>query len=74
LKDKNINTFKVLFIDKLTADTAIRDLVAIDNITTPDEALIELYKKLRPGEPTTLEAAKTYFENLFFNEKRLRSL
>lgn len=70
LKDKNINTFKVLFIDKLTADTAIRDLVAIDNITTPDEALIELYKKLRPGEPTTLEAAKTYFENLFFNEKR----
>jgi DNA-directed RNA polymerase subunit beta len=70
LMDKKIDTFRVLFIDKLTADTAIRDLIAIDNITSADEAIIELYKKLRPGEPTTLEAAKIYFENLFFNEKR----
>jgi DNA-directed RNA polymerase subunit beta len=70
LKDKGINTFRVLFVDRLVSDTAIRDLLAVDDIADADEAVIELYKKLRPGEPTTLEAAKTFFENLFFNEKR----
>ena len=45
LKDKGINTFKVLFIDRLISDTAIRDLLAVDNIADFDGAIIELYKK-----------------------------
>ncbi len=37
---------------------------------TRDEALIEIYKRARPGEPPALEAARAYFENAFFNPKR----
>ena len=37
---------------------------------TPDEALIEIYKRLRPGEPPTVDSAKTLINNLFFDPKR----
>jgi len=42
-----------------------RELVA-----TRDEALLEIYKRARPGEPLSLEAARVYFENAFFNPRR----
>jgi DNA-directed RNA polymerase subunit beta len=70
LRNKGLKEFKVLYIDRLTYDSAIRDLLAVDNIKTSELAIIDIYKKLRPGEPTTLESAKGYFESLFFNEKR----
>ncbi len=38
--------------------------------TTREESLIEIYKKARPGEPPSIESAKAYFENAFFNPKR----
>jgi DNA-directed RNA polymerase subunit beta len=41
-----------------------------DHVTTPDEALEDIYRKLRPGEPPTAESARTLLENLFFNPKR----
>ena len=41
-----------------------------DTTTNSKEALIEIYKRLRPGEPPTLESAKTHIENLFFNDRR----
>lgn len=41
-----------------------------DNTKTEDEALIEIYKRLRPGEPPTLDSAKTLLNNLFFDPKR----
>ena len=41
-----------------------------DNAAGPDEALLEIYRKLRPGEPPTKESAQTLLENLFFKEKR----
>ncbi|HJP65058.1 MAG TPA: DNA-directed RNA polymerase subunit beta, partial [Actinomycetota bacterium] len=37
---------------------------------TRDDALIEIYKRARPGEPPSVEAARAYFENAFFNPKR----
>ena len=39
-------------------------------VKTPNEALIEIYKKLRPGEPPTVDSAKTLINNLFFDPKR----
>ena len=39
-------------------------------ITTREEALLEIYKRARPGEPLSAESARQYFENAFFNEKR----
>src|SRR5918994_6981824 len=41
-----------------------------DHIQTQDEALLDIYRKLRPGEPPTRESAQTLLENLFFNPKR----
>ncbi|MGH9189788.1 MAG: DNA-directed RNA polymerase subunit beta, partial [Acidimicrobiales bacterium] len=41
-----------------------------DLAPTQDEALIEIYKRARPGEPPQVEAARAYFENAFFNPKR----
>ena len=42
----------------------------MDKISTPEEALIEIYKRLRPGDPPTAEAAEMLFNNLFFNPDR----
>ena len=41
-----------------------------DGITTKDDALLEVHKKMRPGQPVTLDAAKVFFDNMFFNPKR----
>ncbi|RLV50602.1 DNA-directed RNA polymerase subunit beta [Nocardioides mangrovicus] len=41
-----------------------------DNTSTPDEALLDIYRKLRPGEPPTREAALTLLKNYYFNPKR----
>ncbi len=65
-----IADFKVLFMDKQNYDSAIRDILEIDKIKTQEDALIDIYKKLRPGEPATEETAKAHFDNLFFNPKR----
>ena len=41
-----------------------------DHVASQDEALLDIYRKLRPGEPPTRESAQTLLENLFFNVKR----
>ena len=48
----------------------ITETLAKDTVKTQDEALIEIYKKLRPGELPTADAAKTLFSNLFYDNKR----
>jgi len=49
---------------------SIRTTLDKDHTTTQDEALIDIYRKLRPGEPPTRDAAETLLNNLYFNEKR----
>ena len=41
-----------------------------DNVETQDDALLDIYRKLRPGEPPTKEASQALIENLYFNPKR----
>jgi len=48
----------------------IKDTLEHDNIDSQEEALIEIYKKLRPGEPPTVEGARSLIESMFFNPKR----
>jgi DNA-directed RNA polymerase subunit beta len=67
---KGINTFQVLFIDNLHVTSSFRDTILIDKIGSTDEALIEIYRRLRPGDPPTLKSALVLFENLFFNAER----
>lgn len=70
VQENNVNKFTVLFIDRMTADSVMRDILAADKVKTQEEALIDIYKKLRPGEPATEETSRTLFDNLFFNPKR----
>jgi DNA-directed RNA polymerase subunit beta len=49
---------------------SIRQTLEKDHTTAQDEALLDIYRKLRPGEPPTREAAQTLLENFYFNPKR----
>lgn len=70
LATHHIAEFKILFMDGLNVGSYLRDTLIADKLNTPEEALIEIYRRLRPGDPPTLEASRTLFENLFFNEDR----
>ena len=70
IKEKGVKTFKILYIDNVHYDRSIRDTMAADKVNTSDEALIEIYKRLRPGDPPTKESAQKLFNELFFNPKR----
>ena len=52
------------------ADDRIEATLEKDNTKNAEEALIEIYKKLRPGEPPTLSSAQTHIEGMFFDERR----
>ncbi len=65
-----IDTISLLFIDNVNYLPSLRDTLLTDGVSTEDEALVEIYKKLRPGEPPTLNAAKALFNGLFFDSKR----
>lgn len=65
-----IDNLSLLFIDNLHYLSSLRDTLLTDKVTTQDEALTEIYKKLRPGEPPTSQAAKDLFNGLFFDPKR----
>ena len=51
-------------------DSRVRATLERDNTTNRDEALVEIYKRLRPGEPPTVENATQLLESLFFDPKR----
>ena len=70
LRAANVAQFKVLFIDGLNVGSYLRDTLVADKIQTQDEAILEIYRRLRPGDPPTLETARTLFNNLFFNPER----
>ncbi len=65
-----IDSLNLLFIDNANYLPSLRDTLLTDKVGSQDEALIEIYKKLRPGEPPTLSAARDLFNGLFFDPKR----
>ena len=69
-REKKIKSFNILVIDETSRETSIRDTLTADKVGSHDDALKEIYKRMRPGDPPTPESAKTLFENLFFNPKR----
>jgi DNA-directed RNA polymerase subunit beta len=70
LRDAKIEQFKILFIDGLNVGSYLRDTLLADKVKTTDDAILEIYRRLRPGDPPTLETAKQLFNNLFFNPER----
>ena len=70
LKAKGVSDFRLLFLDPLSADVSLRLTLMADRLETREEALLEIYKRLRPGDIPTKETARVFFDNLFFNAKR----
>jgi DNA-directed RNA polymerase subunit beta len=84
LKDSGIKEFKILFIDNLNVGPYLRNTLNLEladrrrgrtgaeegALDTPEEAIMEIYRRLRPGEPPTEDTARTLFNNLFFNPER----
>jgi len=67
LKERKIEEFEILFIDDLTVDSSFRNTLTLDKIKTQEEAVVEIYRRLRPHDPPTKESANLFFERLFFN-------
>src|SRR5690606_34521257 len=67
LRKADYNEVSVLFIDGLNVGPFLRDTLALDKINSREEAILEIYRRLRPGDPPTLETAENLFNNLFFN-------
>ena len=70
LAARGVAQFDVLFIDDSPTGPALRDTLLQDKVTSPGQAKIEVYRRLRPGDPPTPDAAETFFRNLFFNPER----
>ncbi|PKL51660.1 MAG: DNA-directed RNA polymerase subunit beta [Nitrospira bacterium HGW-Nitrospira-1] len=65
-----VDTLSLLFIDNVHYLSSLRDTLLTDKVQTQAAALIEIYKKLRPGEPPTSQASKDLFSGLFFDLRR----
>jgi len=70
LHARGIDEFPLLYLDPLITGTALRDTLLADKTLTQEEAIIEIYRRLRPGDPPTIDTATNLFRNLFFNPER----
>ena len=70
LSEKNITTIDTLYINELEKGPYIANTLRIDPTSNRLEALVEIYRMMRPGEPPTKDSAETLFRNLFFNPER----
>ena len=70
LEELNLTELETLYINDIESGPYIADTLRADSTTNEIEALVEIYRMMRPGEPPTKEAATTLFTNLFFNAER----
>ncbi|NCB59436.1 MAG: DNA-directed RNA polymerase subunit beta, partial [Gammaproteobacteria bacterium] len=70
LSQAGFKQFEVLFTNELDHGSYISETLRIDSSTNRLEALVEIYRMMRPGEPPTKDAAEQLFENLFFSADR----
>ncbi len=68
--EADIKELRTLFVNDLDNGPYISNTLRIDPATTRLEALVEIYRMMRPGEPPTKDAAENLFHNLFFNAER----
>src|SRR5678809_776662 len=70
LRSRGASRLELLFMDDTHIGPALRNTLLQDKITSPEEAILEIYRRLRPGDPPTPETATAFFNNLFFNPER----
>ena len=67
IREKGVTNIECLLLDGHGISRSIRETLLADRINTPDEAILDIYRKMRPSSPPTSEVAETFFRNLFFN-------
>ena len=70
LDEMKVKDIEVLSIDNINVGPHLRNTLAADRNTCREEALVDIYRVMRPGEPPTLEGAHELFNNLFFDQER----
>ena len=70
LLDEKVEEFSVLYVNTIDSGSYIADTLINDPSRTRAEALVDIYRMLRPGEPPTKESTEILFNNLFFSEDR----
>ncbi|HWX76822.1 MAG TPA: DNA-directed RNA polymerase subunit beta [Candidatus Acidoferrales bacterium] len=70
IREKGIHQIEVLFIEESAVGPYLRNTLLQDRIHKPQDAILEIYRRLRPGDPPTVESATNFFNNLFFNPDR----
>ena len=70
LVEANVEKIEVIYTNELDCGPFISDTMIADPTSNQLEALVEIYRMMRPGEPPTKEAAESLFKNLFFSTER----
>ena len=70
LDEAGIKAIEVLDIDQVNVGGYIRNTLAVDKATNKDQALVDIYRVMRPGEPPTPDTAQALFDSLFFDSER----
>jgi DNA-directed RNA polymerase subunit beta len=70
LKELSLKEIPILDIDHVNVGAFIRNTLNIDKNSNPEEALLDIYRVMRPGEPPTPEAAANLFQGIFFDSER----
>ena len=69
-QEKNVDHLEIFFPERDEIGPVLSTTLKKDPIHTHEEALIEIYRRLRPGDPPTLESSRSLFENMFFNPQK----
>ncbi|MDR1989289.1 MAG: DNA-directed RNA polymerase subunit beta [Acidobacteriaceae bacterium] len=69
-QEKDLALIEVFFPEKDEVGSIVSQTLKKDPIHTHEEALIEIYRRLRPGDPPTLDSSRSLFENMFFNPQK----
>jgi len=70
LKDAGFDELPILDIDHVTVGAYLRNTLAVDKNESREDALFDIYRVMRPGEPPTVETAEAMFKSLFFDSER----
>jgi DNA-directed RNA polymerase subunit beta len=69
-QERRVDRIEIFFPERDEIGPVLAQTLKKDPIRTHEEALIEIYRRLRPGDPPTLESSRALFENMFFNPQK----
>ena len=70
VQEKKVKELEVFFPERDEAGPVISETLRKDPIRSHEESLVEIYRRLRPGDPPTLESSRSLFESMFFNRQK----